>query len=177
MTAVYSAPMIYIMRLIHIVGGVLWVGGAVITAAFFVPSVRAAGPAGAPVMQQLVQVRKLPIFFIGTGFLTILSGIGLYWRASGGFSNGWMQSGAGMTFGIGGLSALIALLIGLIVAAPAGKRAGELGAQIASGGKPPTPEQLAEMQRLSARTGKAGAWAGVFLLIAAAAMSVARYVA
>src|SRR5215204_6573129 len=145
--------MLILFRIIHVLAGVFWVGTAVFTAAFLVPTVRAIGPAGGPVMQQLAQVRKLPLYLMAAMILTLLSGIGLYSRASGGFSNGWMQSGPGMTFGIGGALALVAGLIGMFVVAPTTKRAGALAAAIQGGGKPPSPEQQAEMQRLQARAG------------------------
>ena len=97
--------MLITLRLIHILAGAFWVGTAVFTAAFLIPSIRALGPAGGPVMHQIAQVRKLPLYFLGAGVLTVLSGIGLYSKASGGFTNQWMQSGPGMTFGIGAVFA------------------------------------------------------------------------
>ena len=87
--------MIITLRLIHILAGAFWAGSAIFTAAFLIPSIRALGPAGGPVMQQIAQVRKLPVYFFGAGTLTVLSGIGLYSRASGGFTNQWMRSGPG----------------------------------------------------------------------------------
>ena len=169
--------MLITLRLVHIVVGALWVGTAVFTAVFLIPSIRALGPAGGPVMYQIAQVRKLPAYFLGAGILTVLSGIGLYSKASGGFSNQWMQSGPGMTFGIGAVFALLAMTVGMAVAAPTAKRLGALGAAIASAGKPPSPEQQAEMQRLQVRAGKAAALGAALLVCATAAMAVARYVA
>src|SRR5215216_3416309 len=107
--------MIIILRLLHILGGVFWAGTAIFTAVFLIPSIRALGPGGGPVMQQIAQVRKLPLYFMGSGVITVLSGIGLYWRASGGFSNAWMRSGPGTTFGVGAVFALVAMFIGIFV--------------------------------------------------------------
>jgi uncharacterized membrane protein len=168
--------MIITLRLIHILAGVFWAGTAMFTAVFLLPSIRALGPAGAPVMQQIAQVRKLPRYFLGAGALTVISGIGLYSAASGGFKNEWMRSGTGVTFGIGALFGILAITIGIFVATPTAKKAGVLGAAIASAGKPPSPEQQAEMQRLQARMGKASASGAILLVLAAAAMAVARYI-
>ena len=44
-----------VLRLIHILAGVSWAGAAVAFAAFVDPSVRASGPSGGPVIQQLVR--------------------------------------------------------------------------------------------------------------------------
>jgi hypothetical protein len=169
--------MLILFRLIHILFGVFWAGTAIFTAIFLVPTVRALGPGGGPVMEQIGQKRKLPVYFMTAGIVTVLSGFGLYWRASGGFTNReWLGSGTGMTFGIGFVLALIAVFIGIFVASPAAKRAGALGAEIAAGGKPPMPDQAAEMQRLQARLGKMSALAATLLTLTTAAMAVARYI-
>jgi hypothetical protein len=101
-------------------------------------------------MQHITQVRKLPLWFLGAGVLTVLSGVGLYSRASGGFSNQWMHSGPGITFGIGAVFAILAVIVGMSVTSPTAKRVAALGQSMASAGKPPTPDQQAEMGRLQA---------------------------
>ena len=168
--------MLITFRLIHILAGVFWAGTAMFTAGFLIPSVRALGPAGGSVMQQIGQVRKLPTYFLTAGILTVLSGTGLYWSASGGFTNEWMRSGPGITFGIGATFGLAAMIVGIFVASPTAKRAGALGAAMASGGKPPSPEQQAEMGRLQAKLGKAATLGAALLVCATAAMAVARYI-
>jgi hypothetical protein len=176
MAPLYYRAMLILFRLIHILGGVFWAGTAMFTAAFLIPSVRALGPGGGPVMQQIAQVRKLPVYFMTAGFLTVLSGLGLYWRAAGGFTNkDWLRSGSAMTFGIGAVLALVAMTIGIALATPTAKRAGILGAQMAAAGRP-SPEQLAEMQALQAKLGLYSKLAAALLLLTTAAMAVARYV-
>lgn len=175
MGLVYSAPMLILLRLIHIGSGVFWVGGAVFAAVFLTPAVRALGPAGGPVMQQIVQVRKMPLYLLVSGLLTVLSGLGLYWHDSAGFTNGFAGSPGGITFGTGAVFAFLALGVGLGVAAPTAKKVGALAAAIAGAGKP-TPDQAAEMQRLQMKIGKAGGIAAAFLALATLAMAVARYV-
>jgi uncharacterized membrane protein len=168
--------MLILLRLIHVLFGVFWAGTAIFNAAFLIPTVRALGPAGGRVMQEIAEKRKLPIYFFVSGILTVLSGFGLYWYDSAGFTNGFMRSRGGMTFGFGGLIALITLLLGIFVITPAAIRASKLGASIAAGGKPPTPEHGAEMQRLQAKLGKMGSLAAVLLTLTTIAMAVARYV-
>jgi hypothetical protein len=168
--------MVILLRLIHISFGVFWVGAAVTNSLFLIPAIRAVGPAAGPVMQQIGQKLKMPIYIIIAGFLTVLSGIGLYWHDSAGFTNGFMRSGGGMTFGIGGAIAIVTLVIGVVAVAPAAKRAAAIGAQAAASGKPPSPEQAAEMQRLQARLGKLASFAAVMLALATIAMAVARYI-
>lgn len=166
--------MLIILRLIHILSGAFWIGAALFNVIFLVPTIRALGPAGGPVMQHLVQVRKMPLWLLGAGVLTFLSGLSLYYRASGGFSNGFMQSGPGMTFGLGAVFALCAILVGMLFTSPAAKRAGALAASLA--GKPPTPEQAAALQAAQKQIGVTSALATLFVLLATCAMAVARYI-
>jgi uncharacterized membrane protein len=168
--------MLILLRLVHVVFGVFWAGTAIFNAVFLVPTVRALGPAGGAVMQEIAGKRKLPIYFFVSGVLTVLSGFGLYWYDSAGFSNEFMRSPGGMTFGAGGALALIALLLGIFVITPAAIRASKLGAAIAAGKKPPTPEQAAEMQRLQATLGTMALLAAGLLTLTTIAMAVARYV-
>ena len=168
--------MLILLRLIHISFGVFWVGAAVTNTLFLIPAIRAVGPAGGPVMQQLTQKLKMPMYIIGAGVLTVLSGIGLYWYDSATFTNGFMRSGGGMTFGVGGVIAIVTLLIGIFAVAPAAKRAAAIGAEAAASGKPPSPEQAAEMQRLQAKLGKLSTLAAAMLALTTIAMAVARYI-
>jgi len=168
--------MLILLRLVHILFGVFWAGTAMFNAIFLIPAVRALGPAGGPVMQEIAGKRKLPVYFLVSGLLTVLSGFGLYWHDSAGFTNGFMRSAGGMTFGIGASLALIAVLLGIFVVTPAAMRTGKLGAAIAAGGKPPTPEQAAEMQQLQAKLGKMALVAAVLLTLTTIAMAVGRYV-
>ena len=168
--------MLILLRLIHILFGVFWAGTAMFNAIFLIPAVRALGPAGGPVMQEIAGKRKLPVYFLVAGLLTVLSGFGLYWHDSQGFTNGFMRSAGGMTFGIGAVLALIAVLLGIFVVTPAAIRAGKLGAEIAAGKKPPTPEQAAEMQRLQAKLGTMAFVAAGLLTLTTIAMAVGRYV-
>ena len=170
------SSMLFILRLIHILAGVFWAGAAIFTAAFLIPTIRAVGPAGGPVMQHLAQVRKLPVFILSAGVLTVISGIGLYSISSGGFANSWMRSGAGVTFGIGGVLALVALSLGVMVVMPTTKRIGALAAAIGGSGGKPSPDQVAEMQRLQARMAKASALGSVLIVGATSAMAIARYI-
>ena len=168
--------MLILLRLIHILFGVFWAGTAIFNAIFLLPAVRALGPAGGPVMQEIAGKRKLPVYFFVAGLLTVLSGFGLYWHDSQGFTNGFMRSAGGMTFGIGAVLALVAVLLGIFVVSPAAMRAGKLGAEIAAGKKPPTPEQAAEMQRLQAKLGTMAFVAAGLLTLTTIAMAVGRYV-
>jgi uncharacterized membrane protein len=166
---------VILLRILHIQSGVFWVGGVMFFARFLFPAARAIGPAAGPLMDQLTRVRKLPGALVGAGVGNALTGLLLFWHDSAGFQGAWMSSKTGMTFGTGGLLALIALGIGMTVNAPTARAMGELAASIQARGGPPAPEQAAEMQRLQNRLGTALAAVMVLLILATLAMATARY--
>jgi len=171
-----SIGVLLLLRIVHIVLGVFWVGAVVFIALLLMPSVRAAGPAGGAVMQQIIQTRRLSVWLMAAAVLTVLSGIGLYWHDSAGFtSTAWLGSRQGRVFGLGGILAISAMIIGMAVNSPAGRKLGELGAQVQASGRPPTPDQTATIQRLQERLGRATVVVAALLALAAAAMAVARY--
>jgi hypothetical protein len=59
---------------------------------------------------------------------------------------------------------------------PAAKRASALGGAIAAGGKPPSPDQAAEMKALQAKLANMAGLAAGLLTLTAVAMGVARYI-
>ena len=119
-----------IVRLMHILGGIFWVGSAVILAGFILPALRDAGPEGGRFMQALMGRRRLPAYLGTAAGLTLLSGLALYLRDSGGLQWAWITSSPGLAFTIGALAALLAAVLGLLVAGRAGARAAALGRQI-----------------------------------------------
>ena len=167
---------LYALRILHIVVGVFWVGTVVFMAAFLMPSLRAAGPAGGAVIQQLMGVRRLPLWIMGGMALTLLSGLGLYWRDSAGFQSAWLASGAGRVFGLGGAVAIAASILGMAVNMPTGRRLTEISGRLQAAGRPPTPEEQATLAALQARLGRASVVAAVLLITATLLMAIARYV-
>jgi len=168
---------VHLLRVTHVLAGAFWVGTVVFLAGFLVPSVRAAGPAAGPIMQQLGQVRRLPRWLIGSAVLTLLSGIGLYWRASAGFTSAaWLASGQAQVFGLGGVLALVAAVLGTAVNNPTASRLGALTASFQAAGRPPTAGEVATIQALQRKLARATTAAAVLLILATIAMAVARYV-
>lgn len=162
-------------RLVHVIGGALWLGAAAVLAVFLLPSIRDSGPAGGAVMQQLTKVRRMPTIILWVSWIALLAGAYLYWHASGGFQPDWMGSRTGMSYGGGGLLGLVAALIGLFVNLPTAAKMGVLGAQIQQHGGPPTPEEGQELQTLQRRMLLAAQAIALLLLVAISAMAVADY--
>jgi uncharacterized membrane protein len=173
---IHSTWLLWLLRLIHILTGIFWVGSILFMARFLLPAARALGPAAGPVMDYLTRVGRLPQTILSAAGFTIVSGLTLYWHDSLGFQSEWMRTPTAMVFGTGGLLTIVALVIGLSVNTPTAKRLGALAGAIQAQGGKPSPDQAAELQRLQARLGVALRAVSGLLVLAAAAMAVARYV-
>jgi uncharacterized membrane protein len=164
-----------VLRIIHVLGGIFWVGSGLFTSFFLIPALGRLGPAAAgPVMGALQQRRLFTILPV-VAVLTILSGIRLLQIASGGFSPQYFDSRTGQTFLWSGVAAVIAFLLSLLVARPAAVRLGQLSASMATMPEAERGARSAEVGRLRQRSGLASTAATVLLIGAAIGMAVARY--
>ena len=168
--------MVYVLRLVHIIGGVFWVGSVMFATFMLAPTLKALGPASGPVMNQLVKVRKMPVVMMASSILTVVAGIWLLMIDAAGQPGVFMRSGTGRTLSIGGALAILGFVVGMAVNLPASKRLAALGAAAAARGGPPTAEESAELQRLQGRMGVASQIVMVLLVLATGAMAIARYV-
>jgi uncharacterized membrane protein len=160
-----------VLRLLHIVGGVFWVGTAIFTRFFLVPSVAATAESGQAFMRHLTTRTGLTRRVTLASYLTVVSGAILYWIDSQGFTSAWQSSGAGVGFGLGALAGLVGFGYGQIV----GRNAtliGKLGSEIQ--GKP-TPEQIAALDQARRKMSSASAVSTAFLIASLVFMASARY--
>src|ERR1041384_3508220 len=91
--------LIWLLRIVHIVGGVIWVGGTLTMTFFIGPTIGATAEAGQKFVGHLMSNLKFSNRMSAAAGLTILAGFILYWIDSQGFSSPWMSSGAGRGFG------------------------------------------------------------------------------
>ncbi|MGE5248660.1 MAG: hypothetical protein ACM3QS_00465 [Bacteroidota bacterium] len=166
--------LLIILRLAHVVAGILW-GGAAIAYLFFVkPSVESIGAAGPDFMRSLMERRKYPIFMMAVSLVTALSGALLYW-ALGRLNLLWIKTGPGLGFTLGSLAALVAFFVGGLGIGPASARLAALGGAIAASGGTATPRQASEMRLLAERLVRAERIDFIMLAIAMLTMATARY--
>jgi hypothetical protein len=165
---------ILLLRLIHILSGVFWAGATIMLAGFVEPVSHAIGPDGAKFMQRLMG-GKLPLSLTIAGPLTVLAGILLYWQDSAGLSSMWILSNVGIGFTVGGVAGIVAFLIGVSISRPTAAKMGVLGKATQTSGKPPSPEQLTQLNALQRTMSRATLWNTILISIALIAMAVARY--
>jgi len=162
-----------VLRLIHILGGVFWVGAMILLAGFLLPTVRATGREGGRFMQILMQQQRLQLYLGLAAALTVLSGITLYARMASATHGAWAGSRPGIAYGVGAVAAILAAAFGGGISGSAGRKMLALGQAI--GSAPPSVEQQAELSRLQSRMALGARVAASFLVIAASAMAVGRY--
>jgi len=166
--------LIIVLRGIHVVGGALWVGAMVFIAFALGPAVEEAGPGAAmimPALQRRGVMTVLPLL----GLATVVSGLGLLWVVGGGDLAGFLGTPTGLALGLGGFAALVAFLIGILVARPATMGAAAIFQTLASAPPGEQAGRLAAATELRTRGIKAGRYVAILLLLSATGMAVARY--
>lgn len=159
------------LRLVHIIGGVLWVGGALVMNYFIAPTMRATGDAGKQFAGHLMTKTRFSALMGISAYATVIAGFWLYGIDSQWFTSPWQSSGAGIGFGIGAGFALIGLVTGLMNGGNNRKMA-RIGAQIQ--GKP-TPEQAAALGAIQKQQEWVVPVNTYSLILAAILMATARY--
>lgn len=162
--------LIWLLRIVHIVGGVFWVGGVLMMTFFVVPTIGAIGETGQKFMGYLMNNRKFSSRLAAAGGSTILAGLilfGLDARAGA----AWGRSHFAIGLSIGAAFALIGFVFGILLGRTI-KSMAQLGAQIQ--GKP-SSGQLAQMQALQKRQATYSTINAVTLVVAVIFMAIARY--
>ncbi len=163
-----------ILRIVHVVGSVIWVGTAVFLSFFLIPAFGAAGPAGAPVMGALIK-RRMFVIVPAIAVFTILAGLRLLWINSGGYSAAYFATRSGMTYATGAVVSIVGFGIFLTVNRPAIGRLGALQAQMAQLSEAERGPLMAQVNALRQRTATASRVIAILLLVAAVTMAIGRY--
>jgi len=149
-----------VLRLIHIGSGAMWVGMFAFVTFYLTPALAEIGPDAGKVMAALQKQRVMIVMPI-LAVLTIVSGMWMMSRFYAGPSD-FAASRMGMALNVGALAAIVAFVIGIVFARPAMMKA-------------MTTTDPAEAQRLRAKSATLSRWAARLLMLALAAMAVARY--
>jgi uncharacterized membrane protein len=164
-----------VLRLVHILGGMIWVGSGVFNSFFLLPTLAQSGPAAGQVIAGLQRRRLFTILPI-VALLTILSGVRLTQITSAGFSPAYFASATGRTYAWSGVAAIVGFLVGVIIARPAAMRAARIGATAATSTDSAARASLtAALERHRRTSSIASSLSVALVVLAAAGMAVARY--
>lgn len=165
-----------LLRLIHILTGIVWVGGMTFFMFFLLPGLQGEPAVMGKVMQGLAR-RNYMLLMPLIAIATILSGLAMIWVTSGGHVGLYMQTRSGHTFTMAGGLAILGFLVGMFLSRPAGMKAAAIGAQMATATDPAEQARLKDqMAGLQKKSGVYSILVMVLLLAAAAGMAIARYV-
>jgi uncharacterized membrane protein len=164
-----------VLRLVHIVASVCWVGGAFIFFLFVEPTAKALAPTGMEFVKYMVTKRRFSIFMVISSSLTVLSGALLIWQSASGQWLDYIKTGPGLGFTLGSLVGVVVYLVGMFGVNPRAIRMAKLGGEIETAGGPPTPAQSAEMQKLDKEMSVLGLIDFILVALSLALMATARY--
>jgi hypothetical protein len=153
------------IKLIHVLFGAFWFGGAAVGTFYLTAAARALGPAATPVLKYVIGVRKLSVVLNIAAGLTVLTGLAMYDRRSDHFRNILFGTPYERVLTIGAVCGILSVIWGGAVVSSAAKRLGALTMKLTG---PPTPEQAAEIASLQKRM-HVGGMIGVFLIVLALA--------
>ena len=137
-----------VLRFVHVVASVCWAGGGFVNFLFIGPTAKDLAPGGMQFITHMAGKRRFNPFMVANSTLTVLSGALLLWAATGGDLITYMQTGPGLGFALGSLAGVVVYFVGMFgIGMPLGKLS-QLGEEIQKAGIPPTPAQVAEMQKL-----------------------------
>jgi len=137
-----------VLRFVHVVSSVCWAGGGFVNFMFLGPTAKDLAPAGTQFIAHMAGKRRFMPFMVINSTLTVLSGALLLWASTGGDLVTYMQTGPGLGFALGSLAGIVVYFVGMFgVGMPMGKLT-QLGEEIQKAGTPPTPAQVAAMQKL-----------------------------
>ena len=119
------------VRVLHVVMAAVWIGSTVFVSTLLVPAIEASGPSGGQVMMRISK-RGINAYMGVLGGTTALTGLYLLWRFLGGFAGefGAIEwSHAAIAFTVGGVSGILAGVIGGSIVARSADRAADLTRQ------------------------------------------------
>ena len=162
--------LIWLLRIIHIVSGVFWVGGTLFMTFFLGPAIGATGEAGQKFVGHLMNNLKLSNRMSAAAGMTVLAGLILYWLdARAGAS--WVRSSFATGLGIGAAFAIIGMIFGILIGRTT-KAMAQLGAQMQ--GKA-SPSQVTQMQSIQKQQATYSRISTISLILATVFMAIARY--
>ena len=161
-----------ILRIAHIAAAIFWVGTSLFMLFFLEPTVRSLGPDGGKFMQRLLGGTRFSLAISAAAMITILAGLILYGPVTGGSAQ--IMFGQRLPLTIGAIAGIAAGIVGGAMQGRASGQLTALGARMAKAGGPPSPADLAEMQRLQGVIRQGSLWGGALMIVDVVGMTWPR---
>jgi uncharacterized membrane protein len=161
-----------VLRVLHIGAAMAWAGGAALFFFYIEPTLNKLGPDAEKFADEMINKRKVPIYFAAVSTVAVLAGLTLYVRQAGGFQL-WTTT-PGIIYTVGAIAAIIAWIGGNVLITPAVKMVGAIGQEMKSAGGPPSAELMGRMHAAQERLRTIGMWDLILIGIAILCMESAR---
>ena len=161
-------------RILHIFGGIVWVGSVAFLALVVGPTAARAGKDASPFMLNMFGYSVLNQMLASAALLTTLAGLALYERTSNQFDADWMSSDQGIVLSIGAVAGLLAFGHGFALSRYGG-RMQALARDVLGAQESPNLEQMASIQQIQQKLRVNAMISMGLLIIAVLGMSAARY--
>lgn len=159
------------IKLLHILLGAFWFGGAVVGTFYLTAAARALGPAAAPVLKYVIGVRKMSVMLNIAAGVTVLTGLGLYDRRSDHFRNLMIHTPYEQFLTLGAVFGILSVIWGGAVVSRSAKRLGTLMLTLSG---PPTPAQAAEIASLQQKMHVGGVVGVIMMVLAIVGMALSH---
>ena len=163
--------LIVILRLIHILTGMFWIGSIIFFSFFVMPTIRATAESGIKFLMHITAKKHLGTAIDISARLAAIAGGFLYWFDSDGLTSKWLYSGPGWGFAIGGIFGLVGLLFSTLAV----KKIDLLVKMGSQSQEEPIQEQIDQFQSTQKQLSTFGVISSIALIIALICMATARY--
>jgi hypothetical protein len=172
-----AEPYMLVFRVLHIVGGVLWVGSTFLFSVFIGRAAAAIGPAAGPMLHQLVVEEKVTKAITGISVVTVAAGGFVYWHdlQIAGSLGDFVGTDFGLALTIGAVLGIIAMFWGYFQVGEKVEQMVAFAGTALTGEGPPSSDVTAELDRRGAQLRTNGMIDLLLQLGAVIAMSTARY--
>lgn len=165
-----------LLRLIHILAGIFWLGATLTLAGFFLPAIRGSRIGTGTLWRSVMQRQRLQLWINISMTLAILAGFALYAIDSSASNGAFARTTAGKTFGLGALFAIAAAGVMGAMSQPSSRKLAALADRMDENRGADIPADLATAaSSLQDRISRGLAIASILLLLSATAMAIARY--
>jgi uncharacterized membrane protein len=98
-----------LLRIVHVLSSITWMGFGAFTVFILAPAMRSAAVDGSRAWGRILNSSAYPLVMAATPILAMLSGLWLYWEVSDGFYDEYMGSTSGIILSTGVLAGIAAV--------------------------------------------------------------------
>jgi hypothetical protein len=176
-TDMSSSTLLFLgVRILHVLLAAAWLGTVGFVYLFLAPALDEAGPAAATVMVTISR-RGFDAFIAIIGGTTVLTGLWLYWRFTGGFDPAASATMGARVFGAGGAAGILAAILGGAILGRTSKKLTALAAKVVA--TTDAAQRAGLIAEIAAAKQRMSLWGKVVFalqVVALACMAVGHYV-